>query len=197
VVAFEHRLRTTWNSEALDRWCSSERLDGKNRVGHLSKGQRKRLEIELALAGRPDLLLLDEPFANLDPVAKNEALGMLLDHVAETGATILLSSHQLSDLERVCDQVGILTEGRISIVVALDELKETGAIVTRFDGTEEKQLPSELRVLASWRDENGLTSVVTGLDDGQRKALAGDGFRVRTGNLKEIGTELLRVHAAR
>jgi ABC-2 type transport system ATP-binding protein len=91
-------------------------------VGKLSGGQRAQVALALALAKRPRLLLLDEPVASLDPLARREFLQSLMGSVAETGATVLLSSHLLADLERVCDHLVLLDSARVRLAGVVDEL---------------------------------------------------------------------------
>jgi ABC-2 type transport system ATP-binding protein len=81
------------------------------RVGALSGGQQAQVALVMALAKRPDLLLLDEPLASLDPLARREFVGLLAESVADTGATVLLSSHIITELERVCDRLILLAGG--------------------------------------------------------------------------------------
>jgi ABC-type multidrug transport system ATPase subunit len=91
-------------------------------VGTLSGGQRAQVALALALAKRPRLLLLDEPAASLDPLARREFLQALMGSVAETGTTVLLSSHLLADLERVCDYLVVLNAARVRLAGAVDDL---------------------------------------------------------------------------
>jgi ABC-2 type transport system ATP-binding protein len=91
-------------------------------VGKLSGGQRAQVALALALAKRPRLLLLDEPVASLDPLARREFLQALMGAVAEEGTTVLLSSHLLGDLERVCDYLVVLQAGQVQVLGAVDDL---------------------------------------------------------------------------
>jgi ABC-2 type transport system ATP-binding protein len=92
------------------------------RTGKLSGGQQAQVALVLALAKHPDLLLLDEPLASLDPLARREFLRTLLDATVETGLTVLLSSHNIGDLERVCDYLIILSASHVQLV---DDIQET------------------------------------------------------------------------
>ena len=97
---------------------------GDERIGSLSPGLRQRAALLLAVGHRPDLLVLDEPVARLDPGARRDFLRLIGDLNAETGQTVLLSSHICSDVERICSEVAILHEGRIAVQGGIDELKE-------------------------------------------------------------------------
>jgi len=94
------------------------------RVGSLSGGQHAQVALVLALAKRPELLLLDEPLASLDPLARREFLQTLMGSVAEQGATVVLSSHLLADLERVCDYLIVLSHAQVQVLGVVDELLE-------------------------------------------------------------------------
>jgi ABC-type multidrug transport system ATPase subunit len=91
-------------------------------VGKLSGGQRAQVALALALAKRPRLLLLDEPVASLDPLARREFLQALMGSVADAGTTVLLSSHLLADLERVCDYLVVLHAAKVQLVGPVDDL---------------------------------------------------------------------------
>lgn len=92
------------------------------RVDRLSGGQRAQVALCLALAKRPGLLLLDEPLASLDPLARRQFLSALMDAVAEAPMTVILSSHLIADLERVCDHLMVLRSGQVTALGATDEL---------------------------------------------------------------------------
>jgi ABC-2 type transport system ATP-binding protein len=95
------------------------------RAGKLSGGQQAQVALVLALAKRPDLLLLDEPLASLDPLARREFLRTLMDAVAESGLTVLLSSHIIGDLERVCDYLIILSASHVQLAGDMQEIAQT------------------------------------------------------------------------
>lgn len=116
------RLNPTWDDALARERLARLGLDGAQKAGRLSGGQRAQLALTLGLAKRPELLLLDEPVASLDPLARREVLGGLMEAVAEQGVTVLLSSHLLSDLERVCDHLVILTAARVQVAAGIDDL---------------------------------------------------------------------------
>jgi len=95
------------------------------RAGKLSGGQQAQVALALALAKRPDLLLLDEPLASLDPLARREFLSTLMEAVAESGLTVLLSSHIIGDLERVCDYLIILSASQVQLAGDIQEIQRT------------------------------------------------------------------------
>jgi ABC-2 type transport system ATP-binding protein len=100
------------------------------RADRLSGGQRAQVALCLALAKRPGLLLLDEPLASLDPLARREFLSALMDAVVEAPMTIMLSSHLITDLERVCDQLMVLCSGQVKVFGTIDELLGTHKLLT-------------------------------------------------------------------
>jgi ABC-2 type transport system ATP-binding protein len=123
VVDFDGALRSDWDPSSVSSWLKEARIDSRRKVRELSGGERKRLELELALAAKPKVLLLDEPFIGLDPVVRTELMGALLGFTADQEATILVSSHIIADLERMCDRIGILARGVIAHESTLEELK--------------------------------------------------------------------------
>jgi ABC-2 type transport system ATP-binding protein len=100
-------------------------LDPGQKAGKLSGGQRAQLALTLALGKRPELLILDEPVASLDPLARREFLQDLMETVAERQVSVVLSSHLISDLERVCDYVIVLVDSRVRVAGPVDELLAT------------------------------------------------------------------------
>ena len=115
-------LNPGWDGELARRRIGQLGLDPKQRAGSLSGGQRAQLALTLALAKRPELLLLDEPLASLDPLARREFLQGLMEAVAEHGVSVVLSSHLVADLERVCDYLIVLVASRVQIAGEVSEL---------------------------------------------------------------------------
>jgi ABC-2 type transport system ATP-binding protein len=108
-------LNPGWDDELARRRIAQLGLDPRQRAGSLSGGQRAQLALTLALAKRPKLLILDEPVASLDPLARREFLRGLMEAVAEHGVSVVLSSHLVADLERVCDYLVVLVASRVRI----------------------------------------------------------------------------------
>jgi len=104
------------------------RLDGRKKAGRLSKGQQTALSLIVALSTRPSVLILDEPASGLDPVMQRVVLDLLID-AATSGATILLSSHQIGQIDRAADRVAIMRDGKIVIAGELDDLREASRVV--------------------------------------------------------------------
>jgi ABC-2 type transport system ATP-binding protein len=108
-------LNPTWDADLGHSRISELGLDERQRAGRLSGGQRAQLALTLALAKRPELLILDEPVAGLDPLARREFLDDLADLAAEHGASVILSSHLIADLEKVCDYLIVLVASRVQL----------------------------------------------------------------------------------
>jgi ABC-2 type transport system ATP-binding protein len=108
-------LNPGWDDKLAQRRIGQLGLDPKQRAGSLSGGQRAQLALTLALAKRPELLFLDEPVASLDPLARREFLRGLMEAVAEHGTSVVLSSHLVTDLERVCDYLIVLVASHVRI----------------------------------------------------------------------------------
>ena len=108
-------LNANWDQELAERRVEQIGLDSGQKAGSLSGGQRAQLALTLAIAKRPQLLLLDEPVAGLDPLARREFLQSLMEDVAEHGVSVVLSSHLVADLERVCDYLVLLIASHVQL----------------------------------------------------------------------------------
>ena len=117
-------------------------------IRRLSKGMQKQAAFWLAMCCRPDILVLDEPVDGLDPVMRRQVWGLLMGDVAEHGTTVLVSSHNLRELEDVCDHVGILSRGKVLIERSLSDLQENLVkMQVVFQEREMPRLPEDLEVL--------------------------------------------------
>lgn len=114
-----------WDKDLAQERIDQLDLDLDQRAGSLSGGQRAQVALTLAVSKRPELLLLDEPVASLDPLARRELLKGLMEVVAEQDVSVVLSSHLLADLERVCDYLIILAASRVQLIGDVEELLAT------------------------------------------------------------------------
>jgi ABC-2 type transport system ATP-binding protein len=126
-IEFARRTNRSWDDEVVAGLLT--RIDSRTKVGSLSAGERARLALALVLGKRPRLLLLDEPFAGLDPLAGREFLQLLMDGVAETSATVVIASHVIADIERVCDHIVLLAGGGVRLEANVEELLESHRIL--------------------------------------------------------------------
>lgn len=122
-------------------------INPKKMVRSLSKGMQKQVAFMLSIAARPELMILDEPVDGLDPVMRRQIWSLIMSDVAEHGLTVLVSSHNLRELEDVCDHVGIMNHGKLLIERSLDELQTSiTKIQLAFEG-DMPSLPPEIQVL--------------------------------------------------
>jgi len=118
-ASFYPRWDGAWGRELQRNF----RLDGVTRFSSLSKGEKGKLMMLLALAQRPELLVLDEPTDGLDPVVRRDVLSALLDYVSRQNATVFISSHLIHELERICDWVGVMDRGRLVAELPMETFK--------------------------------------------------------------------------
>jgi ABC-2 type transport system ATP-binding protein len=125
-----------WNAPLVDRLLKDWELDARQKIGELSQGQRQKLAIVRAIAPDPDLLVLDEPVASLDPQARRAFMSELLALMRAPGKTVIFSTHITADLERADADIALLRDGRIQFVRPLAELRERlrRIVLTRADG---------------------------------------------------------------
>lgn len=123
-------FRAHWNQPLVDKRVSEWGLPLTQQVGKLSVGQQQKLSILLAIAHNPELLVLDEPVASLDPIARRQFLQQVIELAADGGRAIIFSTHIISDVERVANQVWMLRQGVLAYQGDLDTLKESVARVT-------------------------------------------------------------------
>lgn len=141
-------------------------VDPGTRVRRLSGGQRTRVALALALGKRPDLLLLDEPMAALDPLARKQFTGLLMAHVAEHGATVLLSSHDLGELTDTCDDLLLLGQGRVRLAGATDALLDAHLLATGRGTVEDLSAHTVVDSRAAGRGTTALLRPAGPLPDG-------------------------------
>jgi len=123
ALAFHGAFHQRWDAAAAAELRRTFGLHGDTRIGRLSKGETGKLLMLLAIAQRPDLLVLDEPTDGLDPVVRRDVLMALIDFVSEAGATVFISSHLVHELERICDWIGVMDRGRLVAEVPMHSFK--------------------------------------------------------------------------
>jgi ABC-2 type transport system ATP-binding protein len=152
-------LNPGWDAELAADRIDQIGLDRGQRAGKLSGGQRAQLALTLALAKRPDVLILDEPVASLDPLARREFLASLTSYIADHPVTVILSSHLLTDLERICDYLVLLTAAHVQLAEDVDGLLATHRrlVGPRRDTA---SLPSDQHVVSASHTDRQSTLVV-------------------------------------
>ena len=124
MARFAESLYPRFDRERYEKLSALFALDEKRPMRKLSKGQQKQAAFQIAMAQRPELLVLDEPVDGLDPVMRRQIWSVLLSDVEQYGTTVLVSSHNLRELEEVCDHVGIMNLGSMMIERSLSDLQE-------------------------------------------------------------------------
>ena len=152
MMKFYRDLYPRFDAAGFEKLGEAFALDPKRPVRKLSKGQQKQAAFWLALSMRPDIVILDEPVDGLDPVMRRQVWSLLLEDVAERGTTVLVSSHNLRELEDVCDHVGIMNRGRMLLERSLSELQDN-IVKIQLAFAEETPLPEDLQILH--RSETG------------------------------------------
>jgi ABC-2 type transport system ATP-binding protein len=158
-----------WDESYAEELRTSFGLDTAARVRDLSRGQKARAGLLVALAYRPELLILDEPSTGLDPLARRDILAAVLRTVAQEGRTVLFSSHLLDEVERVSDHVALIDRGRVLAQGPLDEVRAGHRLLTvRFEGP--RPAPPEVAGMFGWEGGGREWSAVCCLAPGEARA---------------------------
>ena len=123
LIAHEASYRRTWDAAYAAHLVRELGIDATRRVGMLSKGELRRVQLVVALAHRPRVLLLDEPTDGLDPLVRDTVLRLLVEHVSDTPTTVLVATHVVHEMEQLADHAGVLRAGRLLAQVSRDELR--------------------------------------------------------------------------
>ena len=143
---FYKRIYPNFSTERFEKLRGSFDLDPKRPMRKLSKGMQKQAAFWLALSKSPDIIILDEPVDGLDPVMRRQVWSLILSEVAENGTTVLVSSHNLRELEDVCDHVGIMNHGRMLTERSLSELQDN-IVKIQLAMSDGGELPQGLEIL--------------------------------------------------
>jgi ABC-2 type transport system ATP-binding protein len=149
LMRYMRAFYPTWDEAYAQDLRRQFELDPAAKVKTLSKGQKARAGLLVALAYRPELLLLDEPSSGLDPIVRRDILGAIVRTIADEGRTVLFSSHLLDEVERISDRVAMLKAGHILFTGDMDEIKQTHHRLTIRFGDERRQ-PPPLDGVLSW-----------------------------------------------
>jgi ABC-2 type transport system ATP-binding protein len=150
-------LNGRWDDATAQARVEGLGLDPGQRAGQLSGGQRAQVALTMAVEKRPELLLLDEPVAGLDPLARREFLEQMMESVAAHQLTVVLSSHLLNDIQRVCDYLIVLAASRVQLTGAVPDLLATHRALT---GPRDAPTPPDVEVIEARRTARGATLVV-------------------------------------
>jgi ABC-2 type transport system ATP-binding protein len=171
LMRYAQAFYPTWDEEYAEELRRGFGLELNARLKQLSKGQRARAGLMVALAYRPDLLVLDEPSSGLDPIVRRDILGAIIRTIADEGRTVLFSSHLLGEVERVSDRVAMIKGGRILFCDELDDIKQTHHRLTlRFDSP--RSAPPALEGALVWDGDGREWTAVCSGRSGQLEAAA-------------------------
>jgi ABC-2 type transport system ATP-binding protein len=164
IVGFASGLYPRWRADLSKEYLRKLDLPADRLVKHLSRGMRTKLAWLLALSAGTELVVLDEPTAGLDPVATEELLQLLVGHVAAGGVTVLLSTHQLADVEQIADHVAIVDRGRALVDAPLDDLRASYRRVQAVFADEAPQIAFAARGVVSTRRAGRVLTVLVNAD---------------------------------
>jgi ABC-2 type transport system ATP-binding protein len=184
-----------WDSQLIERLCAEWQVDTRARIRDMSVGERQKLSILLALGHRPELLILDEPVASLDPLARRQFLEQIVEVSADGERSVVFSSHIVSDIERLANKIWILKEGRLHWQGDLDSLKDS-IVRIHVRGTaplaEGLTIPNALTLLKQERYAMAVVHDFTPGLRGEIERRCGTQIEVEPLSLEEIFLELHR-----
>ena len=184
VVSFQAATFPTFDRALCRQWLARFQLPERRRVFQLSRGMRAQLALAVALAPRPELVVLDDPALGLDTVARREFLEVMIDLIQEEGRTLLFTSHVLTDVERVADRIALIDRGVLRIDAPLDEVQRRVRRYTlAFGGAPPEAAPALPGLIRARRRQGNWAATV-----------AGDEASVREG-LRELGAEVVTSEA--
>lgn len=193
LVRFSRGFYPTWSDEAVQKCARRLEIPMKQRFDKLSNGNQTKVFLMLALSQRADLLILDEPTTALDPVTAEEFLRMLAEDALDRGSTIFFSSHQLEELERIAEYVGVMDHGNLLLQARLDDIKNDFRLITASgDGLPVEKTPQIVSVEV---DGNSCRYFVTNDAEGFAAELKRNGATITQTvplNLRESFLQLVR-----
>lgn len=189
LIRYSRAFYPAWDDVYAEELRRKFALDPAAKIRNLSKGQKARAGLLIALAYRPELLVLDEPSSGLDPIVRRDILGAVVRTIAEEGRTVLFSSHLLEEVEQVADHVTMIHQGTIALSAPLREIKESHrCLIVRF--ADSRARPPAVAGVLRWDGEGQeWTAMYRGSPAGLQKAAAGWEARIvaeRVPTLDEI-----------
>jgi ABC-2 type transport system ATP-binding protein len=198
MMRFQAAFYRDWDEPRAELLRRQFQLDEARPFGRLSKGQKAKLMILLALAQRGELLVLDEPTDGLDPVVRRDILAALLEYVSQRQATVFISSHLVHELERICDWVAVMDDGRLVTEVPMEQLKN-GTKRLRVTGAPAELVAPPFVLLSRERNGSGESWLVRDWQPGMADWFAGAGIALQDVidlDLEDGFVELLRTFRA-
>ncbi|WP_273322467.1 ABC transporter ATP-binding protein [Vallitalea guaymasensis] len=148
MARFYREVFSTWNEERYEKLKDVFMIDENKKINKLSKGMKKQVAFWLCISYMPEVMILDEPVDGLDPVMRKKVWNLVVQDVAERQMTVLVSSHNLRELEDICDTVGIMHQGKLLIERELDDLKsDVYKIQVAFKGEFDKSILDGTKIL--------------------------------------------------
>ncbi len=200
AIALHRAFYATWDQKWADDLLRQFDLDPDRKLRTLSKGEAGKVHMLLALAQRPELLVLDEPTDGLDPVVRRDILGAVLNYVTDAQATVVISSHLVHELERICDWVGLMDAGQLIAEVPMLDFKN-GLKRLRVSSVPAELVNAPFTVLSREKTNGtGEQMLVRGWLPGMQDYLAGTGATLREVidlDLEEGFVEMLRAARVR
>lgn len=189
LLRYSQAFYPAWDDAYAQELLQAFALDPTARIKSLSRGQKARAGLLIALAYRPELLVLDEPSSGLDPIVRRDILGAVIRTIADEGRTVLFSSHLLEEVEQVADHVTMIHQGTIALSAPLGEIKDSHRHVTVRLAESRPQPPAVAGVLRWDGGGQDWTAVCRGRSAELQAALAGSGARIvaeRVPSLDEV-----------
>ena len=174
MAEFYRGIYPDWNEERFQKLGDIFKIDPRRKVRRLSKGMQKQVSFWLGISTMPEIMILDEPVDGLDPVMRKSVWQLMLSDVAERDMTVLVSSHNLRELEDVCDHVGIMHRGRVVLEKSLDDVKgNIHKIQLAFSGGVPTELLGKMQILHNEKFGSVSILIVRGNGDMLRELISG------------------------
>lgn len=158
MAKFYKNMYVNFNKERFEKLGKYFNMDDKNQIRRMSKGMKKQVAFRLVLSCMPDVLILDEPLDGLDPVMRKQIMNLIIGDVSDREMTVLVSSHNLRELEDICDHVGIIHNGKMVIEKPLDDIKGN---VHKYQLAFENEFPSEIKNILTIMHQQKIGSIYT------------------------------------